>query len=94
MVLLGELYPPMLSKRHFLTSLADVKKDLLSYDFYGYTSTLLQKKEGLIMKKFIALGAALIVLLFGVAASAEVTVAENSGVRMRSDIPLPIYPYD
>lgn len=46
------------------------------------------------MKKFIALGAALMMLLAGFAASADVTVVENGGVQVCSDLPLPPYPYD
>ena len=46
------------------------------------------------MKKFIALGVALMVLLFGFAASAEVATVENSGVQVCSDLKPDPYPYD
>lgn len=46
------------------------------------------------MKKFIALGAALIVLLLGFVASDEVVMVENSGVQVCDDLPLPIHPFD
>lgn len=46
------------------------------------------------MKKFIALAAALMVLLFGFAASAEIAVVENGGVQVCSDIDPEIEPYD
>jgi len=46
------------------------------------------------MKKFIALGAALIVLLFSFTSSAEVAEIENGGVMVCADLPLPGYPFD
>lgn len=46
------------------------------------------------MKKFIALTAALMVLLFGFTASNEVAVVENGGVQVCSDLPLPDYPFE
>ena len=46
------------------------------------------------MKKFIALGAALMVLLFGCVSSSEVAVVENSGVQVCADLELPDYPFD
>ena len=47
------------------------------------------------MKKFIALGAALIVLLFGFVASAEYAEVDNGGVMVaREDLPLAPFPYD
>lgn len=45
------------------------------------------------MKKFIALGAALMVLLFGFAANATVAVAEN-GINVCDDLEPQIDPYD
>ena len=46
------------------------------------------------MKKFIALGAALMVLLFSFVANAEVAVAENEGIQVCSDLEPDPYPYD
>lgn len=46
------------------------------------------------MKKFIALGAALMVLLFSFAANANVTMAKNEGIQVCSDIEAEIEPYD
>lgn len=46
------------------------------------------------MKKFIALGAALVVLLFGFTASAEVAAVENNGIQVCSDLDLPVHPFD
>lgn len=46
------------------------------------------------MKKFIALAAALMVLLSGFAASAEVAVVEQGGYQVCSDLPLPDNPFD
>lgn len=46
------------------------------------------------MKKFIALGAALMVLLFSFAANANVTMAKNEGIQVCSDLDLPDYPFD
>lgn len=38
------------------------------------------------MKKFIALGAALMVLLFSFAANANVTMAKNEGIQVCEDL--------
>lgn len=46
------------------------------------------------MKKFIALGAALMMLLAGFAASADVTVVENGGVQVCEDLEPDPFPYD
>ena len=46
------------------------------------------------MKKFIALAAALMVLLSGFAASAEVAVVEHGGYQVCDDLPLPDNPYE
>ena len=46
------------------------------------------------MKKFIALGAALIVLLFGFVASAEYAEVDNGGVMVCEDLKPDPYPYD
>lgn len=45
------------------------------------------------MKKFIALGVALVMLFFGFTAATEVGVEEN-GVSVCSDLKPPRYPYD
>jgi len=46
------------------------------------------------MKKFIALAAALMVLLSGFTAYDEIAVVEDGGVQVCSDLPLRPYPYD
>lgn len=46
------------------------------------------------MKKFIALGAALMVLLFSFAANANVTMAKNEGIQVCSDIKPQPEPYN
>lgn len=56
-------------------------------------SHTLQKKEGFVMKKFIALGIALMVLLFSLTPSAEVAVA-NEGIQVCSDLEPQIEPFD
>ena len=55
----------------------------------------LQKtKEGKTMKRFIALGAALFVLLFSFAANVTVERAENDGIQVCSDLKPDPNPYD
>lgn len=46
------------------------------------------------MKKFIALGAALMVLLFSFVANAEVVVAENEGIQVCEDLKPDPVPYN
>lgn len=46
------------------------------------------------MKKFIALGAALVVLLFSFVANAEVAVVENDGVQVCEDLKPDPVPYN
>lgn len=46
------------------------------------------------MKKFIALGAALIVLLFGFIEPTAVIAAENEEKEFGSGLPLPDFPFD
>ena len=45
------------------------------------------------MKKFIALAAALMVLLSGFTTSTESTVVENDGIQVCEDLPLDPFPY-
>lgn len=46
------------------------------------------------MKKFIALGAALMVLLFGFVANANVVAVENEGVQVCEDLKPDPVPYN
>lgn len=46
------------------------------------------------MKKFIALGAALVMLLLGFVTPAEVAVEESNGIQVCSDLEYPPYPYE
>jgi len=46
------------------------------------------------MKRFIALGAALFVLLFSFAANVTVELAENDGIQVCEDIMPPGNPFD
>lgn len=74
----------MLSKLHFLTGLADVKKFLPFY--YDYVDCSIhnykRRKKDFVMKKFIALSVAVIMLLFGFAAIAEVNVAGGASINI------------
>lgn len=46
------------------------------------------------MKRLVALGAALMVLLFGFAANVEVSPVENGGIQVCEDIMPPGNPFD
>lgn len=58
-----------------------------------WKATQYKRKKVFVMKKFIALGIALMVLLFSFIPSAEVADA-NTGIQMCSDIKPPKEPYD
>lgn len=85
-----EKYPQKLSNRLFLTDLTAVKKILPPYDSFVAIHRLPKRKKDFVMKKLIALGIALAMLLFtGVSAKNEVnlnTLSANDGIQVCEDI--------
>ena len=84
----------MLSNRHILTSLADVKKTFSPKIFLWIgISIIYKRKKDFVMKKLIALSIAVVMLLLGFATAVEVNVMEE-GISVCDDIEPQPEPYD
>lgn len=92
----GDWYPPKLSNSNLLTRAVAVKTCFLSYDVsvvFHRKQMITKERRSLLMKKFIALGVALVVVLFSFLPTATVA-KENYGVSVCEDLEPNPNPHD